>query len=70
VHDKEGAWITRLANNNKQYGRLYARLLRRWPPKYIDGWPYGGGLWSHLRIMILGVPVRESFYCYPIARDA
>jgi len=65
TYDVERAWIE-LATDDERYGHLYARLLKRYPPRVMDFAPVG--IWRHLRRMMLGVPVRESFYCYPVEK--
>jgi len=61
----ENEWIE-YAMQDKRYGYLYARLLKRYPPRVMDFAPVG--IWRHLRRMMLGVPVRQSFYCYPVEK--
>jgi len=66
IRDKEREWIENWAMKDERYGHLYARLLKRYIPKFMDQYPYGGGLWAHLKIMVLGVVVRQPWYCYPL----
>jgi len=64
---KEHEWAK--VASGMDYGgheKLYARLLKRYPPRAMDMWPVG--IYRYLRRMMLGVPVRESFYCYPIEK--
>jgi len=61
----EKEW-TEIMSKDERYGHLYARLLKRWPPRAMDMWPVG--ICRYLRRMMWGVPVRESFYCYPIEK--
>jgi len=62
----EHHWIKEMAGSHTGFEHLYARLLRRYPPRILDYWP--AGLWRHLGRMILGVPVREPFFCYCIKK--
>jgi len=64
-HDKEREWIKRMSTDT-YYGHLYTRLLKRYPPRVMDLYPVG--IWRHLRRMMLGVPVREPWYCYEIGK--
>jgi len=64
-YDKECHWIN-LVKGDEHHGHLYKRLLKRWPPRAMDLWPVG--IYRYLRRMMWGVPVRESFYCYPIEK--
>jgi len=65
---KEHEWVE-MASGMDYGGRekLYARLLKRYPPRAMDIWPVGR-LRTYLKRMMWGVPVRESFYCYPIEK--
>jgi len=64
-HDRERVWIEFL-QDDERYGHLYTRLLKRYPPRVMDFAPVG--IWRHLRRMMLGVPVREPWYCYEIGK--
>ena len=63
--DIERGWIEHKMDD-LNYGHLYARLLKRWPPRAMDFWPVG--IWRYLRRMILGVPVRRPWLCYPVEK--
>jgi len=64
--DGERLWIAGHIDD-RRFGHLYKRLLKRWPPRAMDIWPVGR-LRTYLKRMMWGVPVRESFYCYPIEK--
>ena len=61
----ENLWIE-CYDCDEHYGHLYSRLLKRWPPRAMDFWPVG--IWRYLRRMILGVPVRRPWLCYPVEK--
>lgn len=66
---REHDWVAMQAEDDEQFGHLYSRLLKRYPPRFMDMYPYGGGAGAHIANMIRGVPVRQSFYCYPVAKE-
>lgn len=65
----ENEWI-KAHMKDKEFGHLYARLLRRYPSRYFDLYPYGGGAGAHIANMVRGVPVRRPWLVYPVAKEA
>jgi len=65
---KEHDWIQIVSEAGWPWDHLYKRLLKRYPPRAMDIWPVGR-LRTYLKRMMWGVPVRQSFYCYPVSRD-
>ena len=68
---KEHDWVRQMANApdwaiGYKYRHLYARLLKRYPPRLMDFAPVG--IWRYLRLMILGVPVRRPWLAWPIKK--
>lgn len=64
-YDKEREWIERLSTD-QEYGHLYTRLLKRHPPRVMDYAPVG--IWRYLKLMMLGVPVREPWLAWPMEK--
>jgi len=67
--DLERGWIEHKMDD-LSLGHLYARLLRRYSPRFMDMYPYGGGAGAHIANMIRGVPVRRPWMVYPVAKEA
>jgi len=64
---KEHEWIKHWADGaSPMFGHLYARLLKRWPPRAMDMWPVG--IYRYLIRMVWGVKVRRPWLCYPIEK--
>ena len=61
----ENAWIEGM-QHDEQYGHLYKRFLKRYPPRAMDLWPVG--IWRFLSRMIGGVPVRAPWMCWPVEK--
>jgi len=70
----DGIWkeheVVDIYTHDEEFGHLYSRLLKRYPPRFMDMYPYGGGAGAHIANMIRGVPVRRPWMVYPVAKEA